>query len=176
MSGKLVMLLGVLGIGGYVGHKAMSYDPTVYPYSREQIQKMLTDARTTLPRRDGPGQIEIWSAGRSDKGVSLKMQYASWAPELSCEAVVTEIAPDKSRVVPDCGAVGDQSSALNRTENQLRVPMFEEHIAAILNHREFNRATVDQKESAAVFSNLGGMQREALQKDAEMRRMESTGH
>jgi len=175
MSAKLVMFLGLLGIGGYVGHKAMTYDPTVYPYSRQQIEQMLVDAKTTLPRRDGPGQIEIWSTGRSDKGVSLKMQYASWAPELSCQAVVTEIAPDKSRVVPDCGTTGDQNSALNRTQNLLQVPMFEEHIAAILNHREFNRATVDQKETAAVFSNLGGMQREALQKDAEMRRMQSTG-
>lgn len=175
MGGKLVMFLGLLGIGGYVGHKAMTYNPTVYPYSRKQIEKILVDAKTTLPRRDGPGQIEIWSTGHSDKGVSLKMQYASWAPELSCQAIVTEIAHDKSRVVPDCGTVGDQNSALNRTENKLRVPMFEEHIAAILNRRAFNRATVDQRESAAVFTNLGGMQREALQKDAEMRRMESTG-
>jgi hypothetical protein len=41
--------------------------------------------------------------------------------------------------------------------------MFEEHIAATLEKRAFNRSTVDRKESAAVFQNLGGMQREALQ-------------
>ena len=41
--------------------------------------------------------------------------------------------------------------------------MFEEHIAATLNKRAFNRSKADMKERMAVFQNLGGMQREALQ-------------
>jgi phage host-nuclease inhibitor protein Gam len=45
--------------------------------------------------------------------------------------------------------------------------MFEEHIAATLNKRPFNRGNVDAKEVAAVFKNLGGMQREALQMSAD---------
>jgi hypothetical protein len=45
--------------------------------------------------------------------------------------------------------------------------MFEEHIAATLNKRAFNRSNVDAKEVAAVFNNLGGMQREALQMGAD---------
>ena len=49
--------------------------------------------------------------------------------------------------------------------------MFEEHIAATLNKRAFNRSKVDLKESAAVLVNLGGMQREALQMSVEARRM-----
>jgi hypothetical protein len=45
--------------------------------------------------------------------------------------------------------------------------MFEEHIAATLNKRAFNRGNAEMKEAAAVFQNLGGMQREALQMSAD---------
>src|ERR1700730_8311377 len=100
--GKLLFLVGVLGVGGYIYHKASTFDPTVFAYSKEQVQAMLEDAKTTLPRRDGGGQIRIWSPGRSERGVRLNMQYASWAPLLSCEVVITAIAPDQTRVVPDC--------------------------------------------------------------------------
>ena len=52
-------------------------------------------------------------------------------------------------------------SAVNHVSN------FEEHIAATLHKRAFDRSTVDMKEAAAVFKNLPGMQREALEMAAE---------
>ena len=59
------------------------------------------------------------------------MQYASWAPTLECEAVITSIKPTETRVVADCGKSADSnSSAISRTQDSLRAPMFEEHIAA----------------------------------------------
>ena len=165
MSGKLVFILaGALVLGGC----DLSSDPTVFPYSKDQVQTMLMDAKTTLPRRDGPGEmIKIWGAGRSAKGVKLNMKYASWAPLLECEAIVTSIAPKESRVVADCGKSTNSDSAMSRTQDSLRAPMFEEHIAATLNKRAFNRSNVDAREVAAVFKNLGGMQREALEMAAE---------
>jgi len=160
MSAKLVFILaGALAVGGC----NLIPDPAVFPYSKDQVQKMLVDATTTLPRRDGPKEtIKIWGAYRSAKGVRLNMKYASWAPLLECEAVVTAISPKESRVVADCGKA-NSDSALGRTLDSLRAPMFEEHIAATLNKRAFNRNKVTAKESLAVFQNLGGMQREALQ-------------
>src|SRR5882757_9992224 len=165
MSAKLVFILaGALVVGGC----NLIPDPTIFPYSKDQVQTMLVDAKTTLPRRDGPGDmIKIWGAGRSAKGVKLNMKYASWAPLLECEAIVTSIAPKESRVVADCGKSTNSDSAVSRTQDSLRSPMFEEHIAATLNKRAFNRETVDMKEVGAVFKNLGGMQREALQMAAD---------
>ena len=165
MSAKLVFILaGALVVGGC----NLTPDPTVFPYSKDQVQTMLLDAKTTLPRRDGPGEmIKIWGAGRSAKGVKLNMKYASWAPLLECEAVVTSITPKETRVVADCGKNTNSDSAMSRTQDSLRAPMFEEHIAATLKKRAFNRSNVDAKEVATVFKNLGGMQREALEMAAE---------
>jgi hypothetical protein len=174
MSAKLVFVVGVLGVGGYFGHQMMKFDPTVFPYSKEQAQTMLVEATTTLPRNDGGG-IKIWSEGRSEKGVALAMHYDTGAPQLDCEAVVTEIAPNKVRVVPDCGS-GPAGSAIGNTEHALRAPWFEEHIQATLNHRAFNRSIVSGKETALVFKNLGGMQHEALRNADEMQRMQAEAH
>jgi hypothetical protein len=165
VSAKLVFILaGALAVGGC----NLNSDPTVFPYSRDQVQTMLVDAKTTLPRRDGPGDlIKIWGAGRSTKGVKLNMKYASWAPLLECEAIITSITPKESRVVADCGKSTNSDSAISRTQDGLRAPMFEEHIAATLDKRAFNRSNADKKHTATVFQNLGGMQREALQMSAD---------
>jgi hypothetical protein len=171
--GKIIFLVGLLVGGYYIAHKMSSFDPTVFAYSKEQVQAMLADAKTTLPRRDGPGEINIWSAGRSENGVRLNMQYASWAPLLKCEAVITEIAPDRTRVVPDCSSRPKSDSALSNTQDELLVPMFEEHIQATLNKRAFNRDIPDRKEAAIVFKNLGGMQNEALRTADEIGRLEA---
>lgn len=176
MSAKLVFIAGVLGIGGYCGIKMSKYDPAVFPYSKEQVQSMLTEARTKLPRRDGPGEIEIWSTGASEKGVGLQMRYADWAPVLDCQAVITSIAADKSRVVADCGGTSDGSSALEATQDGLRAPMFEEHIAATLHKRPFDRETVDRKEAAIAMKNLPAMQREAIGRAVEAAREDAAAH
>ena len=165
-------LLGLLLVGGLVGREAWNYDPKAYPYSRDQVQAMLVDAKTTLPRRDKDGKIEIWSAGRSAKGVKLNMKYAATAPLLECEAIVTAINPKESRVVADCGtSPNSDTSAMSRTHDALRSPMFEEHIVATLKKRPFNRDNVTAKETAAVFKNLNGMQQEALQMAADDARL-----
>ena len=89
--------------------------------------------------------INIWGNYRTAKGVKLNMKYASWAPLLECEAIVTSISPKETRVVADCGK-SNSDSAISRTQDALRAPMFEEHIAATLNKRAFNRNKVDAKE------------------------------
>src|SRR5829696_942903 len=101
MSARRVFILaGALALGGC----NLGSDPTVFPYSKDQVQKLLSDAKTTLPRRDGPGEmIKIWANGRTSKGVTLNMKYASWAPLLECDAVITAITPKESRVIADCG-------------------------------------------------------------------------
>lgn len=166
------VLLGVLLVGGLVGREFWNFDPKAYPYSREQAQAMLVDAKTTLPRRDKDGKIEIWSAGRSAKGVKLNMKYAATAPLLECEAVITAINPKESRVVAECAKRpgSDDSSAMSRTQDALRSPMFEEHIVATLKKRPFNRENVTAQETAVVFKNLNGMQQEALQMSADTAR------
>jgi hypothetical protein len=172
MSAKLGFILaGALAVGGC----NIIPDPTVFPYSKDQAQKMLVDSQTTLPRRDGPGEmIKIWGTYRSAKGVRLNMKYASWAPLLECEAIVTSISPKETRVVADCGKSANSDSAMVRAQDALRAPMFEEHISATLNKRAFNRSKVDMKEKVAVFQNLGGMQREALQMAADDARLRAS--
>ena len=65
MSAKLVFILAGASV---VGGCNLSSDPSVFPYSRDQVQSMLVDAKTTLPRRDGPGEmIKIWGTGRSSQ-------------------------------------------------------------------------------------------------------------
>ena len=162
--GKIIFLVGLLVGGYYIAYKISSFDPTVFAYSKDQVQAILADAKTTLPRRDGHGQIQIWSTGRSENGVGLNLQYASGAPVVKCEAVITAIAPDQTRVVPDCSSEPKSDSAISNTRDALQTPMFEEHIQATLNKRAFDRKTVDQKEVAIVFKNLRGMQNEAADK------------
>jgi hypothetical protein len=168
---KFVVYLVVgalLAGGGCYLYRDANFDPTLFALSKDQVQAMLVDAKTTLPRRDGPkDKIEIWGAGRTQKGVKLNMKYASWAPLLSCDVVITAVTPKESRVVADCGRETSDASALNRTQDGLRAPMFEEHIAATLRKRPFNRGNVDAREAAVVFKNLPGMQREALQAAAD---------
>jgi hypothetical protein len=176
MIAKLVLLAGVVGVGGYVGHKIVTYDPTVFPMSQQQVETMLLSAKTTLPRRDGDGEIKIWSAGRSDRGIHLDMKYADWAPLIECEAIIEPVATEETRVTTDCGSHGAPGSAMGKTQDELRAPMFEEHIQATLNQRAFNRATVDSKEVGVVMKNMGGMQREALKaaRDEAQARAESS--
>lgn len=170
MIDKVLMLAGIGGIAFYFSLGASGSDVTEFPYSGDQVTAMLTRARTAMPRRDGDGTIEIWAAGKTTTGVALKMKYASWAPVIDCQAIITPIAADKSRVVADCGGPVDPKSPTSRTQNQLRAPMFEEHIQATLEKRPFDRAHVDQKETAAVFQNLPDMQAEALKTSAETQR------
>lgn len=170
---KIIFGLGVLGVaGGYIGYEASKYDAAVYPYSKQQAQAMLVAAKTTLPRKDKDGQIQIWSAGRSNKGVTLNMKYASWAPLLTCEVAITEVSANQARVVPDCGADPKNTSAIARTTDELRVPMFAEHVQATLGNRAFDRARADQMEVAITFKNLGAMQNEAMQSYADQIQMQ----
>ncbi|MBR0874424.1 hypothetical protein JQ633_28995 [Bradyrhizobium tropiciagri] len=173
MLAKVIFALGTLGVaGGYVAYEASKFDPSVYPYSRQQAQAMLVAAKTAIPRRDNNGQIEIWSTGPSNKGVMLNMRYSSKAPLIKCDVAITEIAPNQVRATPDCGGDPKTESVIARTGEELRVPMFAEHVEATLNNRAFDRARAAQKEVAITFKNLNAMQNEALESYAEAQRMQ----
>ena len=161
--GKLIVLGGVLVIGGIY---LLTHMPsaTVFPYSKEQVEAILVDAKTTLPRRDGHGQIEIWGAGRSERGVTLQMKYLSTAPLLTCQAVITAVAPNQSNVVADCNSGPPSDSPTSRTQEELLAPMFEEHILATLNKRAFDRDAVDRRRAAIVLNNMTAMRNEAVQR------------
>ncbi|WP_309621914.1 hypothetical protein [Novosphingobium sp.] len=161
MSAKLFFLTGLLGIGGYVGYKATSYDPAAVPYSKAEVQTMLASARTTIPRRDNDGNISIWGTGRTSEGVTMAMQYSADAPVLECRAVITEVGPKQSRVVANCGAA-NSTSAIANTQVLLLAPMFDEHIQSKLQGRAFDRKRAQSREMGVVMGNMGGMQKEAL--------------
>lgn len=152
---------------------AMHADPAVFPYPKQKVEELLLNARTTVPRRDGDGNVEIWAAGLSQKGVSLRMRYAKGAPVLNCQAAMTRKSEGATKVEADCGSDSTTGSAMEKTRGELRALMFEEHIAATLTGREFNRSRVDAGESVAVFRNLGGMQREAMEMYANDRELMS---
>ncbi len=175
MSAKFVLIAGLLGVGGYFGYKAMSYDPNVFPYSKDQVQQILSAARTTEPRRDGGGNIEIWSTGFNNESIGMSMQYHSTAPVVPCRAWTTEISPTETRVVADCSdnKYGEGGSAMVKTSNELQAAMFEEHIQSKLRNRKFERSLVDRKQMGAVMGNMGGMQREALRSADEAQRMQA---
>lgn len=171
MIAKFVILAAFVGTGGYFGYKMANYDPSVVPYSKAQVQEMLADARRTMPRKGGDGEIAIWGTGRTEKGVKLAMRYHDTAPQINCSAVITELGPNESRVVADCDK--GAKSAIQQTSDELDAPMFNEHIQATLHNREFNRSHVDNVQSGVVMKNIGGMQREALQTADTMQRMEA---
>jgi Tfp pilus assembly protein PilV len=178
MLAKLVLGIGVLGVGGYVGHTVMQYDPAVYPYSKAQVAEVLAASETKMPRRTNDGSIRIWADGVTDRGVALKMTYNDGDPStpvLDCEAVLTVVAADKTRVAADCGSASTDS-ALAQTTMALQAPMFEEHIESVLGHRAFDRQIVDNKEAALVMKNMGGMQREALKASDEAQREQAGGN
>ncbi|MFB7143235.1 hypothetical protein ACWGMK_01440 [Agrobacterium deltaense] len=166
---KIIFLATVAGIAVYFGlNMNTQKDTTLFPYTREQITAILTQARTVIPRRDGDGNIQIWGAGRSADGIKLNMRYADNAPLLECMAVVTEVTAEQSRVVAECGSPANAKSAISQTQKALQVPMFEEHIQSTLDKRSFDRTRVDQKESALVLQNMGGMQMETLKRQQEI--------
>jgi hypothetical protein len=171
MAGQFFFFAGLLGVGGYVGYAVMNHDPAVFPMSKEQAQSTLARAETVMPRKDGDGQIRIWSGGRNSKGVTLNMKYDTDAPLLSCDARIEAIEPDQSRVTVDCDRGSAAGSAIAETTAALQDPMFEEHIQSVLKGREFNRKIVDDKQMAIAMKNMGGMQREALKTADEMQRM-----
>jgi hypothetical protein len=180
MSGQFIFIAGVLGIGGYVGYTVMNHDRAVFAGSKEQIQSELARAETVLPRKTGDGNIRIWSAGRTSKGVALAMQYSPTAPILRCDAVIEAVAADESRVTAQCEspsssnpaiAKAAKGSAIAQTTHALQSPMFEEHIYSVLRKQPFNRDMVDSKQVGMVMGNMGAMQREALQTHDEMQRM-----
>lgn len=169
MIGKLVIGSAFLGFGGYLGYTMMNYDPAVVAYSKAQIQQQLASARLEIPRRDGDGVITIWGAGQIPDGVKMAMRYADDAPQIDCRAIVTELGPNQSRVAANCGG-GDTGSAMARTSDESQAAMFDEFIQSQLLGREFNRDRVTSKQISASMRNMGAMQREALQMDANMRR------
>jgi len=174
MSVKLIILAGFLGVGAYVGYKISSYDESVVPYSKAEVQSRLSGEKLSFPRRDGDGTVSIWATGRTAKGIGLSMQYAADAPQIDCQAIVTQLGPQESRVAVDCGA-GPAGSAIGQTETQLRAPILEEFALSKLHGRAFNRSRSDSKEVGAVMKNMGGMQREALKSADEAQRMQSEG-
>lgn len=173
MAAKIVFLVGVLGVGGYVGHKASQYDPAIVPYSAEQVKTMLTKAKTALPRRDGPGKIEFWSTGGTVEKVKLRMRYDIDAPVQECDTILTPIESERTRVVTLCDGGRRSGSAIADMENHIGDPMFDEHVQATLHGRAFVRENVDRKQAAMVLNNMGGMQREALKRSDEFERMQS---
>ena len=174
MSAKVFFLTGLLGIGGYFGYQATGYDPSVVPYSKAEVQDILSGSKVTLQRRDGDGHINIWGNGKNAQGVAMSMKYdeADWAPLIPCQAVITELGPKQSRVVANCGSSAS-GSAMAKTQDELRSPMFDEFIQSKLQNREFDRKRVDSKEMGAVMRNMGGMQKEALKSADEASRMSS---
>lgn len=177
MSAKLFFLTGLLGIGGYLGFKASGYDPAIVPYSKAEVQDTLSGAKTTLQRRDGDGHINIWGNGKTAQGVAMSMKYdeADWVQLIPCQAVITELGPHQSHVVADCGSSGG-GSAMGKTQDELRSPMFDEFIQSKLQNREFDRKRVDSKEMSAVMRNMGGMQKEALKAADADSRMSAESH
>lgn len=180
MSGQFIFIAGVLGIGGYVGYTVMNHDRAVFAGSKEQIQTTLARAETVIPRKGGDGNIRIWGAGRTSKGVALAMQYSPTAPVLRCNAVIEEVEADQSRVTAQCDSAGSSNpavaratkdSAIAQTTQALQNPMFEEHIYSVLRQQPFNRDMVDSKQMGMVMGNMGAMQREALKSHDEMQRM-----
>lgn len=150
-----------LSAGGYLLYKTISTDPTIFLQSREQVQKLLMEARTTLPRRDGPGSIQMWSPRSTERGIMLNMQSTTGAPVLTCRIALLAVSPSRTRVVPECSGDGRAASARARTLEEIHPLMFEEHVQAILNRQAFDRNAVDRRTAAVYARNLGAIQREA---------------
>jgi hypothetical protein len=173
MVAKILAVAGIAGAGLYfgAGNSLMArLDPSIFPVSTDQAVAMLKGAKASLPRKDGDGRIEIWTVGKTSKGVLLNMKYASWAPVLECQAVITKVEPQTSRADVDCGQASDPSSAISRNAADLQAPMFREFVLSQLGKRPFNRANADREEMTIVAKNLPAMQREAITSYVEEQR------
>jgi hypothetical protein len=169
MAAKIVFALGVMGIGGYVWYTVAQYDPSAFPYSKAAVQDILMSAETTIPSNEKLGGLRIWGAAKTAEGVDMEMRYSSSAsaPVIPCKAVITEIGPEKSRVVADCNITGPDS-AMFRNRQEMQAPFFEEHILSKLGHQDFDSNRVAGKATATLMVNMPGMQREALKVSDEM--------
>lgn len=172
MSAKLFFLTGLLGIGGYVGFKASNYDPAVVPYSKAEVQNLLDGTKTVVPEGVAFHGSIVRVVGRTSDGLNMSMQYSATGPIINCRAVITELGPKESRVVADCGPTYS-NSAMAKTQNEMRTPMFDEHIQSVLQGRSFDTKRVESKKVGAAMRNMGGMQKEALKTADEMSKMSS---
>lgn len=161
MLAKITAAVAALGAGSYLFHSTTTSDLTVFPQPRDEVQRILMEARTTLPGRDGSGSIQMWTARDTERGVMLNLQTAAWAPVLTCRIALIAVSPDTTRVLPECGSDGNHTSARARTLAEVHPFMFEEHVHAILNKRAFDRKTVDRRTVAVYSRNLAALQREA---------------
>ncbi|MEZ0252380.1 MAG: hypothetical protein ACAH20_15705 [Methylobacteriaceae bacterium] len=144
---------------------AENNEPGVYRHPHEKVEAIILNSKTTIPRKDGEGNIEIWSVGSSSKGVALRMQYAESDPIIKCAAIIVPKSYETTRVRLDCRDKEASDRPVDRSEELNRV-MFEEHVDAILKNRSFSRARTDAATRAIMFRNLGEMQREALEAQA----------
>lgn len=174
MSAKLFFLTGLLGIGGYLGYKVTSYDPTVVPYSKAQVQSMLASGRLEVPNALGNDSRVFYGTGKTGPGVGLAFTYSKRpnAPVISCQAVITELAPNQSRVVARCGTRG--TSAMANTMDEMHEAIVDEYIQSKLHNRAFDAKRAESKVVGATMRNMGGMQKEALKTADEMSKMSSS--
>lgn len=170
MGAKLILLVGVAGIAYYAYRQASVYDPNVFPYSKAQVEAMLSTGRSTYEGY-ARNKVEIWSEGVSTRGVMLQRQADGYDAE-SCEAVITPIDAKQTRVEADCSKkAGGASDAISDTTAQIRAVPFQEHILATMNRRPFNAMMMSNKQTALIMKNMPAMQREALRRQDEMQEM-----
>jgi hypothetical protein len=173
MNVGAVFFVGLGGVAAYVGYSVTNYDPSVFKMSAAQAQTALASKVLHLPRKDGDGTIELKGIASEGSVTEMSLQYADWAPIISCVARVTEVSKAEVKVKADCSGQSAGASAMQDTVGEFHNAMFDEFIQSTLAQRPFNRKTVDSKEMAIVMKNLGGMQREALRTSDEMQALEA---
>lgn len=169
MVAKFVLVVGVLGVGGYVGHKVSSHDPSIIDLPKAEVESLLASSKSVVPSKDGKDPGRVWGVGVGERGVGLRLRFGADAPVLECRAVVTAVAPDKSRVAPDCGD-DDNGSKFARVEDSYSDGMFREHIDATIARRAFDRVRAERHVAASVLGAGGEINREAMRRADEAQR------
>jgi hypothetical protein len=168
---NFIFIIPALAAAGYFIYMTTTSDRSTYKYTQNQVRDILMNAKTTTPPFRTNASAKIWGATLSDKGVTLRMKFGDADQVRSCQAIITSVTADTSRVLVDCGVPKNSTSALARMEAQLKAPMFDEFVQSTLKKRSFDIERVRQMEMAITVQNLNGMQHEGLQRADEHARM-----
>lgn len=168
MGAKLILLVGVSAIGIFCYRQASTWDPTIFPYNKAQVEALLAKGRSDYVTMHNENSA-IWHEGTSERGVMLKRQTQGYDKSLSCEAVITPIDAQHTRVKADCAKeYDDTTDPIEGYTKKLYELAFDEHIAATIERRPFNATMLSDRQTALTLAAMPSMQREALRRQDEM--------
>jgi len=161
------ILVGAAGLGVYflpAGTFGGGSGPD-YPLTVKEAKMLLAGADL----REGKvpfGRLEVLVT--SPQTNEVRWQAGGSMAALDCSAKLTPVGDKGIDVTTACTHSGAGEGAAASATNDITEVGFAEFVASALGKRPFDDAKVNAQSSAAVFKNLGQMQRDALKMERDI--------